>query len=72
MAHVERMQVELTRLLYALDKMEPAIRIERTTCGLRISSDPNTDNPTPQETTDQDDPEWEQMGVISPVLVAAW
>lgn len=23
-------------------------------CGLRISSDPHTDNPTPQETTNQD------------------
>jgi hypothetical protein len=34
--------------------MEPEIRIERTTCGLRISSDPNTDNLTPQETANQD------------------
>jgi hypothetical protein len=37
--------------------VEPAIRIERTTCGLRISPDPHTDNPTPQETTNQDAPE---------------
>jgi len=32
-------------------KMEPAIRIERTTCGLRISDSPTSDNLTPQETT---------------------
>jgi hypothetical protein len=37
--------------------MEPAIRIERTTCGLRISPDPHTDNLTPQETTNQDAPD---------------
>ena len=34
-------------------KMEPAIRIERTTCGLRISSDATSDNVTTQETTTQ-------------------
>jgi hypothetical protein len=34
--------------------MEPAIRIERTTCGLRISDNPTSDNLTPQETTTQD------------------
>jgi len=34
--------------------MEPAIRIERTTCGLRISDSPTSDNLTPQETTTQD------------------
>ena len=34
--------------------MEPAIRIERTTCGLRISDNPTSDNLTPQETTDVD------------------
>ena len=33
--------------------MEPAIRIERTTCGLRISDSPTSDNLTPQETTKQ-------------------
>ena len=34
--------------------LEPAIRIERTTCGLRNSDDPTSDNLTPQETTNQD------------------
>ena len=34
-------------------KMEPAIRIERTTCGLRIPDNPTPDNLTPQETTNQ-------------------
>ena len=34
--------------------MEPAIRIERTTCGLRISDSPTSGNLTPQETTTQD------------------
>ena len=34
-------------------KLEPAIRIERTTCGLRISDSPTSDNLTPQETTKQ-------------------
>jgi hypothetical protein len=33
--------------------MEPAIRIERTTCGLRIFPNTNSDNLTPQETTTQ-------------------
>jgi hypothetical protein len=37
--------------------MEPAIRIERTTCGLRISDRPTTDNLNPQETTNQDSPD---------------
>jgi integrase-like protein len=40
--------------------MEPAIRIERTTCGLRISDSPISDNLTPQETTKQDAPD---MGI---------
>ena len=35
-------------------KLEPAIRIERTTCGLRISDNPTSDHQTPQETTTQD------------------
>jgi hypothetical protein len=34
--------------------MEPAIRIERTTCGLRNSDNATSDNLTPQETTNQD------------------
>jgi len=34
--------------------MEPAIRIERTTCGLRNSDNATSDNLTPQETTTQD------------------
>ncbi len=34
--------------------MEPAIRIERTTCGVRISDSPTSDNLTPQETTNED------------------
>jgi hypothetical protein len=38
-------------------KMEPAIQIERTTCGLRISPDPHSDDLTPQETTNQDAPD---------------
>ena len=37
--------------------MEPAIRIERTTCGLRSAVNPLTDNLTPQETTNQDAPD---------------
>ena len=37
--------------------MEPAIRIERTTCGLRISDSPTSDNLTPQQTTKQDAPD---------------
>jgi len=53
-------------------KMEPAIRIERTTCGLRSSATPTTDNLTPQETTHQDAPKWGLMGVSSSVLVTAW
>ena len=31
--------------------MEPPIRNERTTCGLRISDSPTSDNLIPQETT---------------------
>jgi len=38
-------------------KMEPAIRIERTTCGLRISQYSTSDNATPQETTNLDPPD---------------
>jgi hypothetical protein len=34
--------------------MEPAIRIERTTCGLRNSDNATSDNLSPQETTNQD------------------
>jgi len=34
--------------------MEPAIRIERATCGLRISPDTSSDNLTPHKTTNQD------------------
>jgi len=37
--------------------MEPAIRIERPTCGLRSSASPTTDNLTPQQTTNQNAPE---------------
>ena len=37
--------------------MEPAIRIERTTCGLRISNSPTSDSLTPQEITNQDTPD---------------
>ncbi len=51
-------QVEEERFPWKyLETMEPAIRIERTTCGLRISPDPHTDNLTPQEATNQDTPE---------------
>jgi hypothetical protein len=46
----------LSHALHSL-KMEPAIRIERTTCGLRISDNPISDNLTPQETTNQDAPD---------------
>jgi hypothetical protein len=42
--------------------MEPAIRIERTTCGLRIPDSPTSDNLTPQETTNQDTPNREVDG----------
>jgi len=53
--------------------MEPAIRIERTTCGLRITPSPTSDNLTPQETANEDAPDvgadgawfllsWEQRG----------
>lgn len=38
-------------MTYLLENMEPAIRIERTTCGLRISDSPTSDNVSPQETT---------------------
>ena len=38
-------------------KLEPTIRIERTTCGLRISDNPTSDNLTPQETTNQNAPD---------------
>ena len=34
--------------------MEPATRIERATCGLRISENPTSDNLNPQQTTKQD------------------
>jgi hypothetical protein len=37
--------------------MEPATRIERETCGLRIPPYPTSDNLTPQETTKKDPPE---------------
>jgi hypothetical protein len=37
--------------------VEPATRIERATCGLRISRNPTSDNLTPQETTKQHAPE---------------
>ena len=42
--------------------MEPAIRIERTTCGLRSSVNPLTDNLTQQETTNQDAPDMGSEG----------
>jgi len=42
------------------------------TCGLRISDSPTSDNLTPQETTNQDAPDMGQMGLVCPVLVAAW
>jgi hypothetical protein len=38
-------------------KMEPAIRIERTTSGLRNSDNATSDNLAPQETTTQDAPD---------------
>ena len=50
--------------------MEPAIRIERTTCGLRISDSPTSDNLTPQETTTQDALDMGLIGPVCPVLVA--
>ena len=34
--------------------MEPATRIERATCGLRISDTPPSDNLTTQETTEEE------------------
>ena len=34
--------------------MEPATRIERATCGLRISANPASDNLNPQQPTIQD------------------
>jgi hypothetical protein len=34
--------------------MEPAIRIERATCGLRIFKNPTSGNLKPQETTEHD------------------
>ena len=46
-------------------KMEPAIRIERTTCGLRNPESPTSDNLTPQETTNQDSTE---RGLDGPAL----
>ena len=45
--------------------LEPAIRIERTTCGLRNSDSPTSDNLTPQEATKQDAPD---MGPDGPGL----
>jgi hypothetical protein len=43
------------------------------TSGLQNSVSPTTDHLTPQETTNQDAPDGGgQMGVICPVLVAAW
>ena len=46
--------------------LEPAIRIERTTYGLRISADPTTNNLTPQETTMQDAPDMGPEGAGLP------
>jgi hypothetical protein len=40
-----------------IEKMETGTRIERTTCGLRISDSPASDNLTPQATTNQDTPD---------------
>ena len=37
--------------------MEPATRIERATCGLRIPQNPTSDNLKPQETTKEDAPD---------------
>ena len=37
-------------------------RIERMTCGLRISDSPTSDNLTPQETTNQDAPDMGEDG----------
>ena len=37
--------------------LEPAARIERATCGLRISDSPTSDNLTLQEITNQDAPD---------------
>ena len=45
--------------------MEPATRIERATCGLRISPHPTSHNLNPQETTNQDAPE---VGADGPEL----
>ena len=42
--------------------MEQAIRIERTTCGLRILESPPSDNLNPQKTTNQDTPDMELEG----------
>jgi len=49
-------------------QLEPAIRIERTTCGLRNSDNPTLDNLNPQETTDQADTEMgpDGFGLSSP------
>ena len=49
----------------ALEKMEPATRIERATCGLRNLDNPTSDNLTPQETTKQGAP---NMGPDGPGL----
>ena len=42
--------------------VEPATRIERATCGLRIVSSSTSDNLTPQETTSQDLPDMGREG----------
>jgi hypothetical protein len=42
------------RLLSVVERMEPATRIERATCGLRTVPDPTSDNVNPQETTTQE------------------
>jgi len=42
--------------------MEPATRIERATCGLRITTSPTSDKLTPQETTNQDSPDMGEDG----------
>ena len=49
-----------------VEKMEPATRIERATCGLRTVPDPTSDNVTPQETTKQDPSDMGQDGASLP------
>ena len=58
--------------LLRFDIQGVALVAEKLTRGLRISDKPTSDTLTPQETMTQPAPHMGLMGLVCPVLVAAW